>query len=333
MEAETDTNVISPKPVKRIIVFGGAGFIGSHLLRYLAQSPDCELFSFDKAEPKFKTMGVQYISGDMRDLDKYELPKNIDIIYNLAAVHTTPGHETHEYYETNILGAQQVTAFARCTGVRTIVFTSSISVYGAGEETKTEASIPNPNSAYGWSKWISEKIHTSWLKESQDNKLVICRPAVIFGRGEGGNFSRLATLLRNGWFIYPGRDDTIKACFYVEDLIEAIEFALVSGENHVVFNGCYPDRYTIKQVVQTLIKYKFQNAREVILPRWVVMTVAALLQSLSIFQIGIHRDRVLKLVRSTDVVPQWLIAQGRSKQGALAVAVEKWDTDSQGTFK
>jgi hypothetical protein len=40
--------------------------------------------------------------------------------------------------------------------------------------------------------------------------------AVIFGAGEGGNFTRLAKLLQKVFFVYPGRKDTIKACFYVK---------------------------------------------------------------------------------------------------------------------
>jgi nucleoside-diphosphate-sugar epimerase len=85
-------------------------------------------------------------------------------------VHTTPGHDTAEYYETDVLGAIEVTSLARRTDVRKIIFASSISVYGPGEETKHESSPLAPTSAYGASKVLAERIHQSWLSESTDRR-------------------------------------------------------------------------------------------------------------------------------------------------------------------
>jgi nucleoside-diphosphate-sugar epimerase len=185
----------------------------------------------------------------------------IDRIYNLAAVHTTPGHADYEYYETNILGANSVTALARRLDIREITFTSSISVYGPGEETKNEDTPPAPETPYGWSKYMAERIQHAWMEEEEDRRLVICRPAVIFGPGEGGNFTRMAKLLKKGFFIYPGRKDTIKACFYVEDLLDAMEFSVQRPERFVLFNACYPDRYTLEEIVETFREHHMQNVK------------------------------------------------------------------------
>lgn len=314
------------------IVFGGGGFIGSHLLRFLATRGESILYSVDIREPKIRIDGVHYIRGDVRNLSEMELPSDVSVIYNFAAVHTTPGHDTHEYYETNICGATEITAFARRLGVKRIVFTSSISVYGPSEETKSEQTLPSPVSAYGWSKWLSERIHRAWLDETPDRQLVICRPAVIFGHGEGGNFTRLSKLLKGGFFIYPGRRDTIKACFYVEDLVAAIEYALSLNQRYILFNGTYPDRYTIEQIVKTLKSIAFPNAKEIMVPRWVVTAAAWMLQPFSVLQLGIHPDRVLKLVRSTDVVPSWLTAQGKATPGTLESALRRWYNETGGRF-
>lgn len=64
-----------------------------------------------------------------------------------AAVHRTPGHEDHEYFETNIRGAENVVAFAEKWNIKKIVFTSSIAPYGAAEELKKETTLPTPNTA------------------------------------------------------------------------------------------------------------------------------------------------------------------------------------------
>ncbi|MDX9690557.1 MAG: NAD-dependent epimerase/dehydratase family protein, partial [Alphaproteobacteria bacterium] len=201
-----------------------------------------------------------------------------------------------------------------------------------GEETKTEASPLAPVSAYGWSKMMAEKIHQSWQEESEEHKLVICRPAVIFGHNEGGNFTRLAKLMKKGFFVYPGRKDTIKGCFYVKDLIDAFVFALNQPEKLVIFNGCYPDRYTIEQIVATFKKTFFPKVKEFLLPRWVLMLAATLLRPLSTVGIGIHPERVMKLVKSTDTVPGWLLAKGQAKRDALSAALKDWGKDSNGVF-
>ncbi|GLK73894.1 NAD(P)-dependent oxidoreductase [Ancylobacter dichloromethanicus] len=317
---------------KAIIVFGGGGFIGSHLLRRLAGEEAGELISIDIRAPKIRVPGVSYLTHDVRDLSGLSFDRPIGRIYNLAAVHTTPGHETHEYYETNIRGATEVTAFARRHGVTSIVFTSSISVYGPSEEPKEEATPPQPNSAYGWSKWLAEGIHRAWAAENEDRRLVICRPAVIFGHTEGGNFTRLASLLRKGIFIYPGRTDTVKACFYVEDLLEAIAFAVSLDERYVLFNGCYPDGYTLEDIVTAFRQAHFTKARTFVIPRFLVLGLAMLLKPLSRAGLGIHPDRVMKLVRSTDIRPGWLKAKGRAPRGQLPSALERWQRDSAGRF-
>ena len=191
-------------------------------------------------------------------------------------MHTTPGHEFWEYYNTNIKGAVQITKFAERYGVNEIIFTSSISIYGPSEEKKTEASVPAPESAYGYSKFLSEEIHRAWLERDSARRLTIVRPAVVFGASEGGNFTRMARLLQRGFFIYPGRKDTIKACVYVKDLIEAIEFARKEPENYKLFNAAYTERYTIEQIVDTFITGHYPKARAHLVPKSVVTLGAKL---------------------------------------------------------
>lgn len=313
------------------LVFGGSGFIGTHLVRRLAAEGH-RVVSVDIRPPRERLDGVVYLQGDVRDLSDFDPGMRIDRIYNLAAIHTTPGHPAHEYYETNILGATSITALARRLGINEITFTSSISVYGPSEETKREATPPAPESPYGWSKFMAERIQLAWLEENEQRRLVICRPAVIFGPGEGGNFTRMAKLLKKGFFIYPGRKDTIKACFYVEDLLDALDFAARRDERFVLFNGCYPDRYTLEQIVETFRAGPMQGARTFLVPRGVVTLVATMLRPFSVMGLGIHPDRVMKLVRSTDVVPGWLETAGKASQGRLPSAIDRWKAESGGRF-
>lgn len=197
---------------------------------------------------------------------------------------------------------------------------------------KTEQTPPAPESAYGYSKYMSERIHRQWFETTSGRKLTIVRPAVVFGGGEGGNFTRLATLLKKGFFIYPGRKDTIKACIYVEDLLDAIEFARNKAEPFILFNGAYPQRYTLEQIVNAMIEGHFPKARTFLFPKGLVLAGARFLKLLDAFKIGIHPDRVMKLVRSTDVYPAWLVSQGREYPGGIQTAIGRWAAESKDLF-
>lgn len=185
------------------IIFGGSGFIGTHLIHLLKD--EC-LKPGDKytiwillcLEKKVlylesqKNEGVEYIRLDVRQAIEFDFePTKDDIIFNLAAVHRTPGHPDHAYFETNIRGAENVTAFAEKHNIKKILFTSSIAPYGAAEELKTEKTLPTPNTPYGISKLVAEKIHQMWQVKDEKRELTIVRPGIVYGKGEHGNMTRL----------------------------------------------------------------------------------------------------------------------------------------------
>lgn len=312
-----------PSP-QSAIVFGGAGFIGSRLLALLAERGTNRLVSVDIKAPSRPVEGVDYRTGDLRA--RVELQEHFDVIYNLAAVHTTPGHEPHEYYEANVGGAINVTEFARDNDIGTIVFTSSISVYGPGEELKDESTPPAPTSDYGKSKLLAEHIHRTWLAEKAGRRLVIARPAVVFGHGEGGNFERMLNLIRSRRFVYPGRTDTIKSCGYVGELVQTFEWALAQGEREVLYNFAYPERTTIEEIASTVARVDGDPIPKVNLPFNAMMRAARAFEMAAAagLRTGINRERLLKLVRSTNVYPAYLVDQGYNYGTRLRTAVEEW---------
>ena len=313
-----------------VLVTGASGFIGTHLTRRL-ESLGAKLICLDLKPPREERPGVVYLRGDVRQLSTLDLPK-LDRIYNLAAVHTTPGHPDHEYYDTNVLGALEVVKVAERDGVRHITFTSSISVYGPSEDKKVETSTPAPVSAYGKSKLMAEEIHRGWLRGASDRKLTIIRPAVVFGAGEGGNFARMAALLKKGFFIFPGRRDTIKSCIYVEVLID---LALVAGEtesDYELLNGAYPECPTLEMIVTSLRDDYFPKAKLHDLPQSAVMGAAKALATFNGFGLGIHPDRVTKLLRSTYVFPAWANEKGLLGEHAFHKGLKSWAEATRQTF-
>lgn len=274
------------------IITGGTGFIGTHLTNLIKElNPEAQVYNLDIVKPgtpnpvvkdykpalrEGETLQSTYIECDIRKPieDLPFTPTPDDIIFNFAAVHRTPGHEDIEYFETNIRGAENVCAFAEKWGIRRIVFTSSIAPYGAAEQLKKETTLPTPNTAYGISKLVAEKIHMIWqaggsptdLTENTGNfgsntectentegssflntdstdktdkrQLLIVRPGVVFGKGENGNFTRLYWAIRGHKFAYPGRKDTIKACIYVKELVRFMMWKMeVKSEERRVKNS------------------------------------------------------------------------------------------------
>lgn len=313
-------------------VFGGGGFIGSHFLQRLAGRDQGPLISVDLREPRHRISGVRYLTGDVRDLSQLRYDGAIARVANFAAVHTTPGHDPWEYYDTNVRGALEVTQFARRHSVGQILFTSSISVYGPDERPKSEDSDPNPQSDYGKSKRIAEQIHDSWVAESADHRLVIVRPAVVFGLGEGGNFTRLSRLLERGIFVFPGRRDTIKSCIYVEDLVDWILAAEGLEARRTLFNAAYTNRYTIEEIVSVFRRVAFPRVRTFSVPAPVLRGAAQCLRPMSMAGLGIHPERIEKLMVSTNILPTWAEAAGLATRDRLEDALRDWRDKGNGAF-
>jgi nucleoside-diphosphate-sugar epimerase len=305
----------------RALVFGGAGFIGSHLTRTLVERGE-EVTVADLVSPKRPVRDARYLTCDVRQEIALPAVGAVDAVYNLAAVHRTPGHADHEYYETNVAGAQNVTDWCSAHDVPYVCFTSSISVYGPTETRLDEAAPTSARSAYGWSKLLAEHTHRTWLSEDENRRLTILRPAVIFGAGENGNFTRLAAALASRHFAIPGRSDTVKACGYVGDLVAAMQLCRERSESELTANFCYPDAYTIRDICRD-----FHEVGGYPMPRRVpVPAVSAAKRLLATGAEGGRRNmlgqRVAKLLASTNIEPAELVRLGF-----------EWDTDLHGGLK
>jgi nucleoside-diphosphate-sugar epimerase len=315
------------------VIFGGHGFIGSHLARHLASTGRySRIVSADIAPaPRFRSEGVEYVHCDVRTAIDADFVPGVTEIYNLAAVHVTPGHPDDEYYWTNISGALNVTDYARRANVGTMIFTSSISVYGPDEDAKSESSAPRPVSAYGRSKFLAEQIHSRWLQERPDaRKLIVARPAVIFGYQERGNFTRLAKLLKRRIFLYPGRKDTIKACGYVKDLVRSFEFAKRQNQDFILYNFAFDEPLTTESICEAFCDVANFARPKLVLPIKPFLIGGWLFECLSKIGIrtSINQERILKLFRSTNVVPKRLQDMHFDRSFDLQGALRDWRSES-----
>lgn len=328
-------------------ITGGTGFIGTHLTKLLKEAhPEATVYNLDIVEPgtplpavkkhyrsplrKGETLASKFIYCDVRKPIKLDVPvSSEDIIFNFAAVHRTPGHPDREYFETNIRGAENVCAFAEKHGIKKIVFTSSIAPYGAAEALKEETTLPTPNTPYGISKLVAEKIHQIWQAKDSDNRqLTIVRPGVVFGKGENGNFTRLYWGIRKHTFAYPGRKDTIKACIYVKELVRFMLYRLEHHEQGVeLYNCCYEPAYTIEHIVQAMKKITGLTQFVPYIPNALIMPAAYMAQCLG-SPMGICPARVKKLQISTNICGKKLAASGYPFHYTFEEAIADWFADN-----
>lgn len=331
-------------------ITGGTGFIGTHLANLLSERyPESIIYNLDIVKPGNPLPTVKNYKSALREGQKLksffiecdvrkpiELSVPItpeDIIFNFAAVHRTPGHEDHEYFETNIRGAENVTEFAERHGIKKIVFTSSIAPYGAAEELKEETTLPTPNTPYGISKLVAEKIHQMWqARDAEHRQLTIVRPGVVFGKGENGNFTRLYWGIRKHSFAYPGRKDTIKACVYVKELVRFILWNVEERNTPFeVYNCTFEPAYTIEQIVTSMKKVTGLKQSVPFIPNAIIMPAAFCAQILG-SPMGICPARVKKLQISTNICGKKMANSGYQFKYSFEEALADWFNDNDGKW-
>ena len=324
------------------IIFGGSGFIGTHLIHLLKSevvNDGDKIYDLDIVMPGEegvvpgiveKNDGVEYIRLDVRKpIDFDFIPTENDVIFNLAAVHRTPGHEDIEYFETNIKGAENVVDFAEKYGIKKILFTSSIAPYGAAEQLKEETTLPTPNTPYGISNLVAEKIHEKWQAVDADRELTIVRPGVVYGKGEHGNFTRLYWGQRKRYFFYPGRKDTIKACIYVKELVRFMKYRMIDN-NFVgvdVFNCTFEPAYNIEQICNEMQKATDMKRFIPLVPSGLLMFAASVLGPIGGKKIGLHPARVKKLMISTNICGKKLAECGYKFYYTFEESLRDWYED------
>ena len=343
---------------KASVIFGGTGFIGTHLVQHLLrEDPDIKLILVDLNEPRNESYSrplqqgladgsIRFVRHDVRKPIPMSLcDEDVDVIYNLAAVHREPGHEPHEYFHTNLLGAETVCAWATARSCTRIVFTSSISPYGPSEDPKTELSIPTPETAYGSSKLAAEKIHIGWQAADSRRDLLILRPGVVFGPGEGGNVTRLLRSLVRGYFVFMGNRSTRKAAGYVKELCYVMQFGLQkihegresTDDRHgfLLLNFSLWPSPTLEEFVQVIRKVANLNGPLLNVPRFVLLGISypiATFAGLFSIKQPVSPVRVRKLFRSTNVQALGLQTLGYVYQFTLESAFRDWKQDSPKDF-
>jgi len=330
---------------KCCIIFGGTGFIGTAFSKFLVElGAFKKIILVDIQSIKDKKClyreslicsddRIIFIQGDVRkDLTGLKIPFSVYLIVNFAAIHREPGHEDWEYFETNLLGAENVCKFAEIVGCQNIILSSSISPYGVSEFIKDESTLPLPVTAYGASKLVAEKIHEVWqARDGGSRRLVIVRPGVVFGPGEGGNVSRLIKAVTHGYFFFMGNQSTRKAGVYINELCNAIWWVYQQQKFHCemisLFNMTMNPGPSISEYVNAIKKSQRIVRHVPTVPYSLLITVSYLIDAIAKpFRIEhpFSPVRIRKLVRSNNILPAYLIDRGYEYQYSIESAFADW---------
>jgi GlcNAc-P-P-Und epimerase len=235
--------------VQSIDVIGGSGFIGSRLVRRLSSNKNLSLNIIDIVSSNVYPNIVKI--GDVRSLESLRKVVSYDsVIINLAAEHRDDIRSPKIYDDVNVFGARNICKVAREKKVRTIIFTSSVAVYGFAPLGTNESGRVAPFGDYGRTKFEAEEIFTQWQSENPSERtLVIIRPTVVFGENNRGNVYNLFQRIASGKFVMVGDGNNYKSMAYVENLAAFIEFVISFKAGVHIYNFVDKPDFSMNELV------------------------------------------------------------------------------------
>ena len=251
----------------KVLVTGGAGFIGKHLVSFLLKK-DYTVTIFDnfsnstkESISHFIQMGVNVIEGDIiNSLDIQDASKNHDIVIHLAAKISVSESidNPSETFQVNVDGTKNVLASCEKNHVKKLIAASSAAVYGEGNQdvNLTEETKMNPISPYGESKVMMEEIIRQW-KSSYNFNYVILRFFNIYGIGQSSEYAGVITkclekIKQKKPIEIFGDGLQTRDFVAIEDVINAIYNAMQSS-NSGTYNIASGKTITINELVNKMI--------------------------------------------------------------------------------
>lgn len=253
--------------MSKILVTGGAGFIGSHIAEELIKH-DHEIIVLDDLSGGFidnLAPKVKFIQGTINDMALVNQLFNLeqfDYVYHLAA-YAAEGlsHFIKRFnYENNLIGSINLINAAVNTGVKCFVFTSSIAVYGTSAELPmTEETPARPEDPYGIAKLAVEQ-ELQVCKEMFDLNYIIFRPHNVYGERQNiadkyrnvvGIF--MNQILQNKPMSVFGDGTQRRAFSYIGDIAPIMAEAIdTPAAYNQIFNIGADQAYTINELAEAV---------------------------------------------------------------------------------
>lgn len=219
---------MTEKTKAHILVTGGDGFVGKTLLKELINRDFPVRFSSRQDKKSF--LDAEYINiADINEQTNWlKALEKINVVIHLAArvhiMHDNAIDSLAEFRKVNVDGTLRFASQAASAGVKRFIFISSVKVNG--EKTLNgipfkESDIPNPQDAYGISKFEAEQ---GLLEIAQQTgmEVVIIRPPLIYGPGVKANFASLANIVKHSLPLPLGAIHNKRSFIYVGNLVDCI---------------------------------------------------------------------------------------------------------------
>ncbi|HHW58009.1 MAG TPA: SDR family oxidoreductase [Clostridia bacterium] len=230
----------------KVLVTGGAGFIGSHIVDLLIEN-GYEVVIVDNlstGKEEFINKKAVFYKKDITDDDLYEIfekEKPDYVIHQAAQIDVQRSIDDPVFdAKVNILGTVNLLESCRKSGIKKVIYASSAAVYGNPEYLPIdEGHRINPISSYGISKHTAEHYFEVY-SQLYDLKYTILRYANVYGirqdpKGEGGVISIFTDkMLKGERPVIFGDGNQTRDFVYVKDVAKANLLALERGDNEVV---------------------------------------------------------------------------------------------------
>lgn len=252
----------------KVVVTGGAGFIGSHIAEQWIKE-GAEVHVIDNLRSGFLSNlenlnGVIFHQGSVTDKSLvFNVLKGADYVHHLAALVSVPEsiEKPFECVEINIIGLLNVLEAAKHHKVKKVVFSSSAAVYGDNEELpKTINSMPDPKSPYGITKLEGEYYLKMYNKE-YGLGTVSLRYFNVYGPRQNPNSQYAAAIpifikkaLANEPVTIFGDGTQTRDFIYVKDVVKANLLAALNDKISGVFNVALGKSISINEVATEIIK-------------------------------------------------------------------------------
>lgn len=204
--------------MKKILITGKNSYIGNHLKEFLENYPTAY---------SVESISLRDNSWKDKNLSSY------DVVFHVAGLaHVRETEENkNSYYEINRDLAYGFAKICKDAGVKQFIFLSSMSVYGVENGIIDKHTKTNPSSHYGKSKLEAENL-LSELR-SEEFKIAIVRPPMVYGKNTKGNYPRLSNLALKT----PVFPDIVneRSMIYIENLCQFIRFLMDDEEEGVFF--------------------------------------------------------------------------------------------------
>ncbi len=233
----------------KILVTGGTGYTGSHLVRRLVND-GYDVRTFVRNPDKFpllKDINVEIATGDLRNKDDVNKAMDgVNVVYHIAALFRAENVSREDMFDINAGGAENMLQAAEKQGVKRFVHCSTIGVHGDVKNPPADEESPyNPGDYYQESKLEGELIAQRFMKAG-NIPISIYRPAGIYGPEEK-RFLKLIKSIRNRTFVMIGSGEILYHMVYIDDLVDGIilcgtqdeavgEIFILAGDDNLTLN-------------------------------------------------------------------------------------------------